>query len=376
MLSDHTLSHTAAAGWEAAGRSVARGRSVCHYASLMTSSHPIPPQRPASPDVTAAPCSAEDSSGPDVQDGIRDVLQDPGQGARWSATTTAAPQPELPPLREIIPRPMDWKVLAILVMTCLVLTACKYFGGVRAAGEVIQPLLSWLQLDQASRRLAEAVDSAPASDNMRIRTLRLVAAAQDRLNYIFDKHPRRQLWQHYYWVIVHLAGYVLVPALLIRFAFKERLSDYGLKLTAWHRLWWIYLAGLAVVLPLVLLCGRSASFLKIYPFYKQAGESWFDFLGWEIAYGLQFLGLEFFFRGVLIHGLKHRLGWYAVPVMTVPYCMIHFGKPLPETLGAIFAGLFLGTVSLWTRSIWLGTALHISVAVSMDLAALYYKGQL
>jgi membrane protease YdiL (CAAX protease family) len=62
--------------------------------------------------------------------------------------------------------------------------------------------------------------------------------------------------------------------------------------------------------------------------------------------------------------------------MTVPYCMIHFGKPLPETLGAIFAGLFLGTVSLWTRSIWLGTALHISVAVSMDLAALYYKGQL
>ena len=46
------------------------------------------------------------------------------------------------------------------------------------------------------------------------------------------------------------------------------------------------------------------------------------------------------------------------------------------TLGAIFAGLFLGTVSLWTRSIWLGTALHISVAVSMDLAALYYKGQL
>ena len=35
--------------------------------------------------------------------------------------------------------------------------------------------------------------------------------------------------------------------------------------------------------------------------------------------------------------------------MIVPYCMIHYGKPLPETLGAIGAGLILGTLAMRTQ---------------------------
>jgi membrane protease YdiL (CAAX protease family) len=54
----------------------------------------------------------------------------------------------------------------------------------------------------------------------------------------------------------------------------------------------------------------------------------------------------------------------------VPYCMIHFAKPLPETFGAIIAGVVLGFMSLATRSIWMGALLHIAVALTMDLAAL------
>ena len=57
--------------------------------------------------------------------------------------------------------------------------------------------------------------------------------------------------------------------------------------------------------------------------------------------------------------------------MTVPYCMIHFGKPMPETFGAIGAGVVLGFMSLKTRSIWLGAMLHVAVAWSMDAAALW-----
>ena len=51
-------------------------------------------------------------------------------------------------------------------------------------------------------------------------------------------------------------------------------------------------------------------------------------------------------------------------------------EPLPETLGAIFAGLSLGVLALLTRSIWLGVAIHVSVAVSMDLLSLWMKGAL
>jgi membrane protease YdiL (CAAX protease family) len=60
-------------------------------------------------------------------------------------------------------------------------------------------------------------------------------------------------------------------------------------------------------------------------------------------------------------------------VMMVPYCMIHFGKPMPETLGAILAGIVLGTLSLKSRSIFLGILIHYSVAIAMDLMALYRK---
>jgi membrane protease YdiL (CAAX protease family) len=50
--------------------------------------------------------------------------------------------------------------------------------------------------------------------------------------------------------------------------------------------------------------------------------------------------------------------------------MIHYGKPLPETLGAIGAGVILGTLAMRTRSIWGGVLIHIGVAITMDMLAL------
>ena len=86
--------------------------------------------------------------------------------------------------------------------------------------------------------------------------------------------------------------------------------------------------------------------------------------------GWQFFGLEFFFRGFILHGLRRALGANAIFVMIVPYCMIHFGKPMPETIGAIGAGLILGTLAMRTRSIWGGVLIHIGVAMTMDVLAL------
>ena len=46
--------------------------------------------------------------------------------------------------------------------------------------------------------------------------------------------------------------------------------------------------------------------------------------------------------------------------------MVHFQKPLPETMGSIIAGLALGTLALRTSSIWGGALLHVAVALTMD----------
>ncbi len=171
-----------------------------------------------------------------------------------------------------------------------------------------------------------------------------------------------------------------VPAVaVITFGFRERLTDYGVKFRGWSSGWKIYLAFVAVMVPLVYVFSGEEKFQQIYPFYSTwtpEGEGWSRLLAWEVAYALQFVALEFFFRGFLVHGLKQRFGVYSVFVMTVPYCMIHFGKALPECLASIIAGVALGLMSLKTRSVWLGAVLHISVAWGMDACSLWRKGLL
>lgn len=169
--------------------------------------------------------------------------------------------------------------------------------------------------------------------------------------------------------------YILPAVLVIKFALRERVIDYGVKLRGWNDGWKIYLVFVTVMVPLVIVFSGEKRFLQLYPFYKwEAADGWGRLLAWEASYALQFVALEFFFRGFLVHGLKHRFGVYSVFVMTVPYCMIHFGKALPECLASIIAGVALGLMSLKTRSVWLGAALHISVAWGMDSAVLFRKG--
>jgi uncharacterized protein len=177
------------------------------------------------------------------------------------------------------------------------------------------------------------------------------------------------------WVMILCTFYFVFPAAVIKIFFKESLSGYGLKWKGAFADYWIYFTMLFVMVPLVIFFSTTPSFQAKYPFYELApGEKLFPYFWmWEGLYFLQFFALEFFFRGFMVHGLKHRFGFYSVLVMTIPYCMIHFGKPLPETVAAIIAGIALGALSLKTRSIILGVCIHFSVGLMMDLAALYHK---
>lgn len=178
-----------------------------------------------------------------------------------------------------------------------------------------------------------------------------------------------------YWAVGNFVLYVIIPGLVVKLVFRQTLAEYGFKLQGAFKDWWVYPLFLGIMLPIVFLVSHNEHFQKTYPFYEVGDEPlWPWFWVWELFYALQFLGLEFFFRGFMVHGLRHRFGAYAIPVMTVPYCMIHFQKPMPETFGAIIAGLVLGFMSLRTRSVILGAALHVGVAVSMDLTSLWRQG--
>lgn len=187
-----------------------------------------------------------------------------------------------------------------------------------------------------------------------------------------------ELYRLIFWVSTVIFFYLIPPVILIKFVFKEKFSSYGLNLKGAFADYKIYIVMLCVMIPLVLFFSRTESFQARYPFYNIAkGESFYpNLLIWELFYFIQFFALEFFFRGFMLHGTKQRFGYYSVFVMTIPYCMIHFGKPLPETIAAIIAGIVLGTLSLKSRSIWLGVAIHYSVAITMDLCSMWQKGVL
>lgn len=173
-----------------------------------------------------------------------------------------------------------------------------------------------------------------------------------------------------WWSGWRVFGYILLPVIAILLTPGERLRDYYIGLQGLFRHLWIYLALYLLVLPAVLVAARMDSFSATYPFYKLANRSSFDFWVWEFLYALQFLALEFFFRGFMLRGLGRAIGANAIFVMCVPYCMIHYGKPLPETLGSIFAGIALGTLAMRTKSIWGGVFIHVGVALTMDALAL------
>lgn len=193
-------------------------------------------------------------------------------------------------------------------------------------------------------------------------------------------HPvNNNLYSLIWWVFVSVSFYFVVPALFVKFVQKRPLREIGLSLSIEKGFFKLLLVCVGFMLPLVYLMSLTSSFSAKYPFLKvYNGDPYFSstLLVWELVYFFQFFGLEFFFRGFLLHSLKPSLGLYSIFAMTVPYTMIHFQKPMPETFAAIFAGIFLGWLSYKNGNIWLGLVLHCTVAFSMDILALYHKGLL
>ena len=239
----------------------------------------------------------------------------------------------------------DWKVVGVLVLVAVVLTLQEYLLRPAEYAE----FLHWMERSFSGMINAETWMSLE--------------------NYSFGFLL--------YWACGQTLLYVVPPIIFIRFVWKKNLGDYGVKLKGVFSLWWMYFLMLGVMVPIVFVVSRSEGFQATYPFFEPFPNEplWPRFWIWEGAYFLQFVGLEFFFRGFLLHGIRRQFGAYAIFVMMVPYCMIHFGKPMPETFAAIAAGIILGFMSLKTRSIWMGAALHVSVALTMDMCALWRAGK-
>lgn len=182
--------------------------------------------------------------------------------------------------------------------------------------------------------------------------------------------PYFDLLPYQYWGVSSLVFRVVLPFAVVVLVLREPLRDWGWRIKPRWRDVRPYLLFLVGMIPVVFFASLLSSFQDKYPFYEGAVAGSWHFWGFQLFYGLQFLGVEAFFRGFMLFGLERAFGWNAVPIMVIPYVMIHFGKPMPETFAAIAAGFLLGWMALRTRSFLWGAALHWAVAITMDLTVL------
>ena len=168
------------------------------------------------------------------------------------------------------------------------------------------------------------------------------------------------------WAVATIVAFGVIPALIVKFVHREPLSSVGYSLRGLGKHVWLYLGLFLFMVPFLLYAAGKPSFQHTYPFVGAARRDMSVFLRWELAYLVQFFALESFFRGYALFTLERKMGWNAILVLAVPYCMIHYHKPWEEAAGAIIAGIVLSALALRYRSFYGGALLHILVAATMD----------
>ncbi len=189
-----------------------------------------------------------------------------------------------------------------------------------------------------------------------------------------EDHPG--VGAYLYWGSTSVLLRTAVPAGIILWAIGESPRNWGYRIRGTLQHFPVYGLMYLVMLPILIWISSFESFLTYYPFYDRAAEGGSAFWLYEFGYAFQFVGIEAFFRGFLTFGLARRFGLLGVAIMTVPYTMIHFGKPAPEAFAAIIAGLALGYLALRSKSFVPGIFLHVGVAITMDMLVLWRLGAL
>jgi membrane protease YdiL (CAAX protease family) len=159
----------------------------------------------------------------------------------------------------------------------------------------------------------------------------------------------------------------LLPALIVKLVFREKLADYGVRLGNRRRTVRSLLICAPIVLLIAYLSAGSASLRSEYPINPLARTAGWGFALHALTYLLFYLGYEFQFRGFVQHGLDESMGaTNALFVQVLASVLFHLGKPVSEIYAAIVAGLLWGLLANRTRSLLSGTLQHYLLGISLD----------
>ena len=197
-----------------------------------------------------------------------------------------------------------------------------------------------------------------------------------RVNFDFQETIIKKIWSgdaQIFWLrclnwVVRVFA-VLIPVFIIWFI-KDRNNQpfYG---TAALKGVKPYLIMLLIMIPVIALASTQKDFLHMYPKAKFIAQldlpsKKLHYFIYELCYGIDFVSIEFFFRGFLILSLLKICGPHCIVPVACFYCTIHFGKPMGEAISSFWGGLLLGIVSYNTQSIWGGLIVHLGIAWLME----------
>ncbi|MBI1307919.1 MAG: hypothetical protein GC181_15050 [Bacteroidetes bacterium] len=188
----------------------------------------------------------------------------------------------------------------------------------------------------------------------------------------------------YYWlrIVSDLARYslIMIPVTIIWWIERSSPTPYGFTVKNMNLK--PYFGMVLIMIPVVILFGLTDHFGATYPRAGKGGLTYFDinvaadriyFIFFEFIYGVDFISIEYFFRGFLVIAFARFVGAGAVLPMASFYVFIHFGKPYVETISSFFGGSLLGILSFYSRSIWGGIIVHVGIAWLMELGAFIGK---
>jgi hypothetical protein len=192
-----------------------------------------------------------------------------------------------------------------------------------------------------------------------------------------------EIFLFYYKILFNSYGLItILLVLLIMKSLFDRKEDFGIYGLRFSKVdYRPYLIMFLIMVPIIYIATYLPDFLNYYPTYKRTGGARFAMyygfpeavskLIYELVYLFDFLNTELFFRGFLVIGLSKLLGKNVVLPMAATYAVLHFGKPMGETISSVFGGYILGIISLYSRNIWGGIFLHGGIAFLMEVFAFW-----
>jgi membrane protease YdiL (CAAX protease family) len=162
-----------------------------------------------------------------------------------------------------------------------------------------------------------------------------------------------------------LIYYLLVPLAAGFLLFRDKPRDYGIRIGRWKSSIILTAVCLAAMTLILYGTGKMPEFRSYYHMHV------IDWPRLLLKAALYMFAWEFLFRGYMLFGLEKSIGRNAIFVQTIPFVLLHIGKPFLETLACIPGGFILGYVAYRTRSFLPCFIIHFGIYAMMHFFTNY-----